>query len=210
MVHTHSRLLCWVALHELIGLHEAGLIAIPSLESFKKTRAKIRSDIEINSWDEEYRSYTSEPGKKMLDATLLLIAWHGFEEASSQRSKDTYKRIEENLGAGGALLYRYRKEKEPEEGAFGICSFWAAEYLAMGGGSLDAAERKFEALLGYASDLGLYAEEIDPATGEALGNFPQAFTHIGLVNAALAIEKRQKSEQENQAAGEKVVEEQIQ
>ncbi|MGI8959199.1 MAG: alpha/beta fold hydrolase [Bryobacteraceae bacterium] len=203
VVHTHSRLLCWVALHELILLHEKKLLNIRKVDGFIRTRALIRKDIETHSWNEELRSYTSEPGSKTLDATLLLMAWHNFDEPSSERLKQTYERAEENLGAGGDLLYRYRAQKEPEEGAFGICSFWAAEYLAMGGGSLGVATKKFEKLLSYANDVGLYAEEIDPMTGDALGNFPQAFTHVGLINAALAIEKRQKSEEARGAPDEK-------
>lgn len=193
VVHTHSRLLCWVALHELIGLHEKRLLKIPTVDSFIQTRELIRKDIESRSWNQELHSYTSEPGSTTLDATLLLMAWHNFDDPSAERLKQTYERVEEKLGSGGELLYRYRIEKDPEEGAFGICSFWAAEYLAMGGGSLDASKKKFEKLLSYANDVGLYAEEIDPQTGEALGNFPQAFTHVGLINAALAITKRQTS-----------------
>lgn len=91
-------------------------------------------------------------------------------------------------GAPGAreVMYRYLADdgSEPEEGAFGICSFWAGEYLARAGRVEEARER-FEDLLGYANDVGLFAEEIDPRTGAALGNFPQAFTHVGLINAAV-------------------------
>ena len=190
VVHTHSRLLCWVALHELILLHEKGLLAIPGVESFRKTRDVMRQDIEEKCWKEDFGSYSSEPASEKLDATLLLIAWHNFHEASSPRLIQTYQRVLEELDAGGNLLYRYRLAAEPEEGAFGICSFWAAEFLAMGGGSLPSATDRFEKLLAYANDVGLYAEEVDPETGLALGNFPQAFTHVGLINAALAIQKR--------------------
>ena len=76
------------------------------------------------------------------------------------------------------------------EGAFGICSFWAAEYLALGGGTVEEAQEQLERLLGYANDVGLYAEEIDPESGGALGNFPQAYTHVGLINAALSLRNR--------------------
>jgi len=203
VIHTHSRLLCWVALHEVIQLHEKQLLHIREIDEFVKARASIREDIEAHSWNPELGSYTSEPGSKMLDATLLLLAWHNFDDPASDRLRATYERVEEKLGAGGDLLYRYRIEKEPEEGAFGICSFWAAEYLAMGGGSLEKAKEKFEKLLSYANDVGLYAEEIDPVSGGALGNFPQAFTHVGLINGALAIDKRQRSEEDRDGAGER-------
>ena len=79
------------------------------------------------------------------------------------------------------------------EGAFGICSAWVTEHLAGGGGSLAEAEGWFRQFLGYANDLGLFAEEVDPATGAALGNFPQAYSHVGLISAALAIEARRRA-----------------
>jgi len=209
VVHTHSRLLCWVALHELVLLHEKGLIRIDKIEGFCKTRDLIRKDLEENSWNEEVQSYTSEPGSEGVDATLLLMAWHNFHEASSPRLTQTYKRVREKLGAGGELLYRYRNTADPEEGAFGICSFWAAEYVAMGGGSLELGQGQFEKLLTYANDVGLYAEEIDPSTGGALGNFPQAFTHVGLINAALAIQKREQDQRRSLLPTSAVPEEQI-
>jgi GH15 family glucan-1,4-alpha-glucosidase len=115
----------------------------------------------------------------------------------------TYRRIRERLGAGDGLLYRYPRYREPErqgdpvspgEGAFGICSFWGAEYLALGGGRVEEAQELFERLCGYANDVGLFAEEIDPGTGAALGNFPQAFTHVGLINVALSIARRLEGE----------------
>ena len=104
--------------------------------------------------------------------------------------RGTYARIRERLGAGGPLLYRYAPGAPPREGAFGICSFWAAEYLALGGGTVAEARDLFERLVGYGNDLGLFAEEIDPASGAGLGNFPQAFTHVGLINAALSLDRR--------------------
>jgi GH15 family glucan-1,4-alpha-glucosidase len=101
----------------------------------------------------------------------------------------TYDRIVEQL-VRGDLIYRYEHGYDgmkSREGTFGICAFWRVDYLARRG-RVDEAEHLFERLLGRASDLGLFAEEIDPDTGAALGNFPQAFTHIGLINAAIAIE----------------------
>jgi GH15 family glucan-1,4-alpha-glucosidase len=102
----------------------------------------------------------------------------------------THRTIMESLATDG-LLYRYRKLPE---GAFAICSFWEAEYLALGGGSLAQAHALFRRLLTYRNDLGLYGEEIDPRTGAALGNFPQGFTHVGLIGAALSIAEREKGE----------------
>jgi len=100
----------------------------------------------------------------------------------------------------GASLYRYRNDLSPGEGAFGICCFWAAEYLALGGGSLDEAKAELRNVLRYANDLGLFGEEIDPDTGAVLGNFPQGFTHVGLINTALTLAARQAKENQEQAA----------
>jgi GH15 family glucan-1,4-alpha-glucosidase len=117
------------------------------------------------------------------------MSWYGFEKADSPRMQSTYRALVKHLGAGDGLIYRYHSD--PPEGAFAICSFWAAEYLALGGGSLEESHNLLRTLLKFQNDLGLYAEEIDPRTGEALGNFPQAFTHIGLIGAALSIQERE-------------------
>src|SRR5207302_5640617 len=120
------------------------------------------------------------------------LPWYGYTEASAPRMRSTFDRIQRELGMGGGLFKRYDGPLTEGEGAFGICSFWAAECLALGAGSLEDATALFEDALGYANDVGLFAEEIVPGTGEALGNFPQAFTHLGLVNAALTLEERRK------------------
>jgi GH15 family glucan-1,4-alpha-glucosidase len=125
----------------------------------------------------------------------LCLSIAGFADASSERMKLTYRRLCERLDAGDSLLYRNLPDDGiPVEGAFGICGFWRVQFIALGGGSLAEAEEAFEALLKTANDLGLLGEETDPATGAVLGNFPQAFTHIGLINAALAIEERRTKE----------------
>ncbi len=105
----------------------------------------------------------------------------------------TYARIRDQLDAGNGLLYRYRNDHS--EGAFALCSFWEVEFLALGGGTQQAAENLFDHLLSFQNELGLYAEEIDPANGNALGNFPQAFTHVGVIGAALSIADRAKGTQ---------------
>ena len=191
---THSRVLCWTALDRLLELHTRGHLPEAPVNEFQKNREAIRRQIEERAWNRTLESYTARLDGNDLDASLLLLAWYGFENASSERMQRTYARIREQLGARGDLLYRYRTQESPGEGAFGICSFWGAEYLALGGGSGKEAQEVFERLLGYANDLGLVAEEIDPATGNALGNFPQAFTHVGLINAALSLSKRLEGE----------------
>jgi GH15 family glucan-1,4-alpha-glucosidase len=192
---THSRVLCWTALDRLLDLHAKGHIRRAPVARFERNRAAIRSEVEEHAWNAELGSYVSRLGGSELDAALLLIPWYGFEDAGSERMRATHRRIREQLGARDGLLYRYRTGDSPGEGAFGICSFWGAEVLALGAGSAGEAQGTFERLCGFANDVGLFAEEVDPDTGAALGNFPQAFTHVGLINAALSLEQRLRGEE---------------
>jgi GH15 family glucan-1,4-alpha-glucosidase len=192
---SHSRVLCWTALDRLMELARKGHLPDAPLERFERNRDLIRRELVERAWNPAIGSYASRLDGDELDATLLLLAWYGFEDAGSARMRATYARVTERLGAGNGLLYRYRRPESAGEGAFGICSFWGAEYLALGGGSVEAAEALFEQLCRHANDVGLFAEEIDPATGEAMGNFPQAFTHVGLINAALTLSRRRKGHQ---------------
>ena len=188
--HTHSRVLCWAALDRLVQLHEQGHLNRAPAERFRENREAIRRQVEERAWNAELGSYVSALGGDDVDANLLLLAWYGFEDPQSARMRGTYRRIRQRLGTGNGLLYRYRTGESPGEGAFGVCGFWAAEYLAMGGGTAHEAGQLFERLCDSANDVGLFAEEIDPPTGAALGNFPQAFTHVGLISAALTLAKR--------------------
>jgi GH15 family glucan-1,4-alpha-glucosidase len=192
---THSRLLCWAALDRLLELHSKGSLPGASPSKFAENRALIRRDVESRAWNSNLRSYVAELDGDRLDASLLLLSWYGFEKPSSERMRHTYARILQHLGAGDGLLYRYLGEESPGEGAFGVCGFWGAEYLALGGGTIDEAQETFEQLCGFGNDVGLFAEEIDPATGHALGNFPQAFTHVGLINAAVSLAGRLQGEE---------------
>ncbi|WP_242359907.1 glycoside hydrolase family 15 protein [Anaeromyxobacter sp. SG17] len=191
---THSRVLCWTALDRLLELHAKGHLCSAPVELFERNRAAIRRDVEEHAWNARLGSYTARLGGEELDAALLLLAWYGFEDARSARMRATFARIRERLGARDGLLYRYRSGDSPGEGAFGICSFWGAEVLALGAGSAAEARETFERLCRLSNDVGLFAEELDPGTGEALGNFPQAFTHVGLINAALSLEQRLRGE----------------
>lgn len=187
---THSRVLCWTALDRLLQLHAKGHLPGAPVAELERTRELVRRDVVERAWNADLGSYVARLDGDRLDASLLLLPWYGFEDARSDRMRRTYARIQEHLGAGDGLLYRYRTGESPGEGAFGICSFWGAEYLALGGGTPEEARTTLERLCGYANDVGLFAEEIDPRTGAALGNFPQAFTHVGLVNAALSLAER--------------------
>jgi len=186
--HTHSRVLCWTALDRLITLADKGCIANAPVDVFKNEREKIAVQVKQRAWNAHLNSYVDTLDGSDLDAALLLISYYGFESADSPRMQATYRALREKLGVGDYLIRRYANGAA--EGAFGICSFWEAEFLALGGGSLHQSQNLFEHLLKYRNEVGLYAEEIDPDTGDALGNFPQAFTHVGLVSAALSIHER--------------------
>ncbi|HEY5946411.1 MAG TPA: glycoside hydrolase family 15 protein, partial [Kofleriaceae bacterium] len=188
--HTHSRLLCWVALDRLLELAKRGIIARVDGDKLARHRDAIRADIEANGWNAELGCYTSAFGNQDLDANVLLMSWYGFHPASSPRMRSTYAKICERLSAGPGLFYRYEHSKRIGEGAFWICSFWAVEHLAMGGGTEREARALFDAACRYANDVGLMAEEVEPSTGDAVGNFPQAYTHVGLISAALSLEER--------------------
>jgi GH15 family glucan-1,4-alpha-glucosidase len=186
--HTHSKVLCWVALDRLLAMHEAGQLTV-DVSKLRRERDALRAVIEQHGYNRDLDSYTRTLDGTELDASLLVLPLYGYLDASDPRMRSTLGRILENLSENG-LVYRYGPSTAdglpPGEGAFGICSFAAVECLARAG-DIPGAIAAFEHLLGYQNDVGLFAEEIDPETGAALGNFPQAFTHIGLINAALTL-----------------------
>ncbi|MGH8934729.1 MAG: glycoside hydrolase family 15 protein, partial [Acidimicrobiia bacterium] len=187
--HTYSKVMAWVALDRLLRLHGRGIIEVPVRE-FTRQRRAIRAAIEEHGFDPSAGTYVSVFGGDEVDASLLLLARYGYAEANSARMTGTCARIGERLGRNG-LLFRYVGEDglPHGEGAFGIAGFWWAECQARRG-RLDEGIAAFERLLSFANDVGLYGEEIEPETGAALGNFPQAFTHVGLIDAALALGER--------------------
>jgi GH15 family glucan-1,4-alpha-glucosidase len=185
---THSRVCCWVAIDRLIKLCRAGLLERVDVDRLESERAAIRKDIEEHAYDEAHHSYASWLGGSDVDAALLQMSWFGFHPASSPRMTSTFERIREQLSVGPGLFQRNVRATEHAEGAFWICSFWAVEHLARAG-KRDEGRRLFEEACAYANDLGLMAEEVDPRTGAQLGNFPQAYTHVGAISAALALEE---------------------
>ncbi len=189
--HTYSKAMCWVALDRLLKLRDAGHLngKVP-VARFTRERDAIRREIERRGYSEHRGNYVSVFDGDEVDASLLLLGRIGYADPASPRMANTSARIHERLAVEG-LLYRYRSEDDglpPGEGAFGICSFWAVASQARQG-DVDGAARAFERILSCANDVGLFAEEIDPPTGGALGNFPQAFTHVGLIDAALTLEE---------------------
>lgn len=197
--HTFSKAMCWVALDRLIKLGQDGHIEAP-VDEFARHAAAIRESIETEGFNQDLGSYVSVYGGDQLDASLLLLGIYGYIEPDSKQMTGTYHAIVDTLGSNG-LLYRYHDEDglAGAEGAFGICSFWAAEHQARSG-DLSGAISTFEHLLEYANDVGLFPEEFDPDDGTSLGNFPQAFTHVGLINAALAIDRLERQHDETMDA----------
>jgi GH15 family glucan-1,4-alpha-glucosidase len=189
--HTYSKAMCWVALDRLLLLGERGAIRLParSAAGFRREREALRAAIEAGGWSERLGSYVDVLGGDELDASLLLLGLRGFDDpARSPRLQATLAQVRSRLESGG-LLYRYPPGDDGiagGEAAFGICSFWLAEFLARMG-RVAEAQAQFDRVVGHANDVGLFSEEIEPATGAHLGNFPQAFTHVGLISAALAI-----------------------
>jgi GH15 family glucan-1,4-alpha-glucosidase len=186
--HTLSKAMCWVALDRLIGLAARGELRGP-VADWARERDAIRAEIEGRGYHERLDSYVNVLDGEDVDAGLLLLGLHGYADPSSPRMRATCRRVHERLGVNG-LLYRYLDEDglSGREGAFGIASFWGVECRARAG-DVEGAAAAFDHVLTFANDLGLFGEEIDPASGAALGNFPQAFTHVGLINAALTLDE---------------------
>jgi GH15 family glucan-1,4-alpha-glucosidase len=190
--YTFSKVMCWAALDSLVRLHERDVVRIAA-DRCRRERDAIAQAIETRGFNEGLGSYAGEFDGDRLDAALLLMGCLGYKDPAHPRMRATFDRIRERLGRDG-LLYRYESGTDglaAPEGAFGICSFWAVDNLAKRG-DVTAAAEAFEHILSFANDVGLFAEEIDVATGAALGNFPQAFTHVGLINAAMALAEAQK------------------
>ena len=145
-------------------------------------------------WSESRGTYTQAFGSEELDASALLMPLVGFIPAWDGRMRSTIEAIARDLTEDGLVL-RYRSAAGPNadglegvEGAFVICSFWLVSCLAQAG-EVERATALFDRLVGYANDLGLLGEEVDAPSGELLGNFPQAFSHIGLINAAADLDR---------------------
>ncbi len=193
--HTYSKVMCWVALDRLLRMHEDGVLHVP-VDKYRREMAAIEEAVEEQGFNERLNSYVSVLGGEDVDASLLLLPVYGYRDARHPRMAHTFEVVQERLALDG-LMYRYPHHDDdglpPGEGAFGLCSFWDEEILARSG-KIGQARRHFEQMLSFANDVGLFGEEIDPETGDALGNFPQAFTHIGLINAALTIADAEGSE----------------
>lgn len=182
-----SKLMCWVAVDRALRLADV-LEATDHRQAWSVARDEIRAAILARGWSDRAGSFVQAFGADDLDASNLVIPIVGFLPADDPRVRATVHTVVQHLRDQRGLVYRYRSPDglEGEEGSFVLCSFWLAHAQALAG-ELDAARETFERTAAFANDVGLMAEEVDPRTGELLGNFPQAFSHVGLVNAAWAI-----------------------
>ncbi|WP_423146037.1 glycoside hydrolase family 15 protein [Rubrolithibacter danxiaensis] len=181
----YSRLMCWVALDRAIKIGQSH--SYPQPESWQKERDKIFISIHEEFWNDELKSFVQYKGAGTVDAATLLMPIVSFISPKDPKWLSTLQCIENRL-VSDALVYRYRNDQNLDglkggEGTFSMCTFWYVECLSRSG-QLDKARLFFEKMLAYANHLGLYSEQLD-INGEHLGNFPQAFTHLGLISAAL-------------------------
>jgi GH15 family glucan-1,4-alpha-glucosidase len=190
----YSRMMCWVALDRAIRLTVKR--SFPGKKVWKKNRDLIFEDIYKNFWDEELQSFVHYKGAKTVDASLLMMPLVRIISPYDLKWKKTLKVIEENL-MSDVLVYRNlgnsypdQKSTKNNEGTFLIAAFWYIECLSRGG-QVEKANHYFEKLLGYGNHLGLFAEEVNLAA-EQLGNFPQAFTHLGLISTAFSLDRTSK------------------
>lgn len=183
---THSKMMAWVAADRAVKCVEKFGSEGP-LDKWKRLRDEIRADVLENGFNEKRNAFVQYYGSEQLDAALLLMPLVGFIKASDPRMRSTVEAIERELMSDG-LLSRYETEHgvdglPPGEGAFLACTFWYADNLAMMGRD-DEARETFERLLSLRNDVGLLSEEYDPHLKRMLGNFPQAFSHVALINTA--------------------------
>ena len=183
--YTQSKMMCAVALESVCALHDQGVLT-GNAERWRRELASIREFVETRCVSQRTTSYVRSAGEDDLDASLLLAVIAGYDDARSQRLLATVDAVAHALREG-PFVHRYRSDDglRGGEGAFLTCSFWLVDAYARQG-RLEEAAQLMDELVEMANDVGLYAEEIDPESGEFLGNFPQALTHLALINAAVS------------------------
>jgi GH15 family glucan-1,4-alpha-glucosidase len=187
--HVHSKLMAWLALDRALRIAATHRTSLRRRTRWKIQRDAIAADVTTRGFNPELGSYTRSYGSTDLDAAVLVLPLLDLEPADSPRVRGTIDAIAHHLDAGGPLIHRYPPGQDNlpgAEGAFLPCSFWLVQALAVTGRRGEARER-FDDLCARANPLGLYAEEMDPASGRYLGNYPQALTHAALLQAALSL-----------------------
>ena len=199
--HVSSKMFCWVALDRAVKLAPQ-LGEHARAEEWAAERDRIRETILERGWSEKRQAYAQAFDSDELDAGILLMPLVGFLPATDERMHSTIDAIASDLTENGMVLRYHNTEGvnadglEGEEGTFVICTYWLVSCLAQAG-EVERAEELFDRLTGYANDLGLLAEEVDTNANEGdnlLGNFPQAFSHIGLIKAAADIDQARRED----------------
>ena len=187
---TQSKIMCWIALDRAIRLSERGVLPDAHAEQWREQAKNIQAFVDEHCWSDTKRSYVRFAGSEELDASLLLGVLFEYVPLVEGRLEATVEAIRDGL-AHGVFVYRYAGDDglSGQEGAFLACSFWLAEAFARVGRQREAVDL-MDDLVSLANDVGLLAEEIDPTSGAFLGNLPQALTHLGLISAALAVQRR--------------------
>ena len=200
----HSKVMAWVAFDR--AAHEVGVKAFHEPgERWRAIADEIHAEVCERGFDRDLNSFVQAYGVNRLDASLLLIPLVGFLPADDPRIKGTLRAIEERLLIDDEFVLRYELDNSsdglpPGEGAFLACSFWLVDNYILQGRYKDA-QRLFERLLARCNDVGLLAEEFDPASGRMLGNFPQAYSHVGLINCALGLSRQTGPAEERASTG---------
>jgi GH15 family glucan-1,4-alpha-glucosidase len=188
----HSKLSCWIALDRAVRLAERGWL-VGEVDTWARVRSEIRNAILTYGYDAQRCTFTQALDSDALDASALLVSRSGLLPPDDPRVLSTIDALRTRLTSNG-LVYRYLNDDglPGSEATFTICSFWMVDALAACGRT-DEARGLFEKVVSYANDVGLLAEEIDPVSGALLGNFPQGFSHLGLIHSALSLEESQQN-----------------
>lgn len=189
--YVHSKLMAWLALDRALRISRNQGVSPRRRARWGREKAALEHDVRVRGFSADKNSYVRKYGSDELDAALLLLPVIGLDDDKPERVRGTVNAVGRELDAGDGLLYRYPRggdDLRGNEGVFLPCSFWLVQALALLG-EVEQSAQLFEKLLGHANDVGLFSEELDADSNEALGNFPQAFTHATVVQAALALQE---------------------
>jgi GH15 family glucan-1,4-alpha-glucosidase len=174
-----------MAFNRALRLVDEGALPRDRAQRWREAASEVHEFVERDCWSDRRGCYVMFPGSTKLDASILRMSRANYLDVSGEKFSSVIDAIREELDAGSGLLYRYSGQQQVE-GAFVACSFWLAEALARAG-RLEEARATMNNVVDHANDVGLFSEEIDPETGDFLGNFPQGLSHLALISAAAAI-----------------------